>query len=104
MRKLVAVLALSLGILAAPALAQAQGMPAVMTSPAEPHVILASFPATIHDLENMPLEQGIAIIGGAALGALLVDSFIERGIVTLGGAAIGAIGGNLWYERRYWPF
>ena len=98
------VLALSLGILAAPAVSQAQTMTADMTCPSEIHATLASFPSSVREVESMPVEQAVAIIGGAALGAFLVDSFVERGIVTLAGAALGAIGGNHWYEKRYFPF
>ncbi|MEI6557560.1 MAG: hypothetical protein WCO00_04075 [Rhodospirillaceae bacterium] len=104
MRKLVPVLALSLGLFAAPAVSQAQTLPAVMTGPSQAQVTLAAFPSSLHDIERMSVEQAVAIVGGAALGALLVDSFVERGIVTLAGTVIGAVGGNIWYEKHYWPF
>ena len=106
MRKLVPVVALSLGLLAAPAASQAQTqtLPAVMTGSAGAQVTLAAFPSSVHDVENMSVEQAVAIVGGAALGAFLVDSFVERGIVTLAGTVIGAVGGNHWYEKHYWPF
>ena len=104
MRKLLPVVALALGILIAPAASQAQTHSAVMTNPSEAQVTLAAFPSTIHEVENMPLEQAASIIGGAMLGAFLVDSFVERGIVTLGGVVIGMVVGNTWYEKHYWPF
>ena len=104
MRKLVPVLALSLGLLAAPAVSQAQTLPAVMTCPAEAHATLASFPSSVHDVENISVEQAVAIVGGAALGAFLVGQFVERGIVTLAGGLIGAVAGNAWFEKRNWPF
>jgi len=104
MRKLVPVLALSLGLMAAPAVSQAQTLSAEMTCPSEVHATLASFPSSVHEVENMEVLQAVAILGGAALGALLVDSFVERGIVTLAGTVIGAVGGNIWYEKHYFPF
>lgn len=104
MRKLVPVLALSLGLLAAPAVSQAQTLSAEMTCPSEAHATLASFPSSVHEVENMEVQQAVAILGGAALGALLVDSFVERGIVTLAGTVIGAVAGNIWYEKHYFPF
>ena len=104
MRKLVTVLALSLGLLAAPAVSQAQTHTAGMTGSAGVHATLASFPSSVREVQNLSVEQAVAILGGAALGTFLVDSFVERGIVTLAGAVIGAIGGNHWYEKHYWPF
>ena len=104
MRKLLPVLALTLGLFAAPAVSHAQTSPAVMTGPSAVHATLAAFPSNMHDVQNMSVEQAVAIIGGAVIGATLVDSFVERGIVTLAGTVIGAVGGNFWYEKHYWPF
>ncbi len=104
MRKLVPVLALTLGLIAAPAVSQAQTSPAVMTGADGVRATLVAFPSTAHDVENMSLQQAVAILGGAALGAMLVDNFVERGLVTLAGSVIGAVAGNTWYEKHYWPF
>ncbi len=104
MRKLVPVIALLVGLFAVPTLSQAQTLPAGMTGPGGAQVILASFPSSMHDVENMSLQQAVAIMGGAVLGTVLVETFVERGIVTLAGSVIGAVGGNYWYEKHYWPF
>ncbi len=104
MQKLVAGLALALALFAAPGASWAQTSPAVMAGSDGVHATLASFPSTIHEVESLSLQQAVAILGGAALGTMLVDNFIERSLVSLAGTVVGAIAGNTWYEKHYWPF
>ncbi|MEI8393909.1 MAG: hypothetical protein WCF85_04175 [Rhodospirillaceae bacterium] len=63
-----------------------------------------SLPDLAKSFMNMPVKQLAAIGVGAFGGVYVAEMLLEGGVFSLIGAAIGGIGGNHWYEKRYWPF
>jgi hypothetical protein len=58
----------------------------------------------ISDIQQMPAPHVGAIVAGAFIGGVVIDTVLDGGLFTILGVLAGAGFGNEWYERHWWPF
>lgn len=100
-RAVFVVLALMLGSVTMPAVAEGLQSAVMTTDTGNGSAMPVIFKSNFRD---MKVEEIAAIAAGAAVVGTAADLFFNNGWITVIAIAGGAALGSYWYEQELWPF